>query len=99
MSRAYYAAYHAALRLLATKQIPVTSSGNQHEAVWNVFLRGPSKDWKAVCRIGDSLKKKRVEADYLLKPKKWTEEAKAAVTEAKHIQHWLRQIASQQPPT
>lgn len=99
VSRAYYTAYNLAVRFLENRHLAVKSFGNKHEAVWNEFQRGPGKDWKAVYKIGDSLKKRRVDADYFLTQKKWTEEVKVAIAEAKNIQHWLRQIASQQPPT
>ena len=97
VSRAYYAAFNQAVSFLENNQIFVTSTGNKHEAVWKEFERGPNQNWKTVYRIGDNLKRRRIEADYLMRPQKWSDEAKFAVAEAKNIQHWLQQITPTKP--
>jgi uncharacterized protein (UPF0332 family) len=97
VSRAYYAAYHLSLAFLEQNSIAITSMANQHQAVWHEFQRGPDKNWKTVCRIGNNLKLRRVDADYLQKQKNWVQEARAAIAEAKNLQHWLQQITRSNP--
>ncbi len=99
VSRAYYAAFNLSLSFLEHRQIAVTGMANKHQALWNEFQRGPDNNWKTVSRIGDRLKMRRVEADYLLKPRDWKQEAKAAIAEAKNVQHWLQQITRSNPST
>jgi uncharacterized protein (UPF0332 family) len=98
VSRAYYAVFHLSLHFLEQHHGAVTSMANRHQAVWHEFQRGPDKSWKAISRLGDRLKLRRVDADYLLKQRDWVKEAKAALTEAEQIQYWLQQITKHQIP-
>lgn len=99
ISRAYYAAYHLAKRLLDENQIPISREGRgPHENLWETFKKGPDDTWKDIAKSGKRLKNKRTDVDYELKRKsiqKWREEAELSVTTADEILSDLEKIKTQ----
>jgi uncharacterized protein (UPF0332 family) len=64
VSRAYYAAFHAASAYLLSKQETVqTQGGDSHAAVWTALKSGRWRKPKAAARA-DGLKRARIQADY-----------------------------------
>ncbi len=64
ISRAYYFAYHQALRHLTEQhQFQVSEDKPAHDQVWREFSR-QGLSYREVWNKGDRLKKLRVEADY-----------------------------------
>jgi uncharacterized protein (UPF0332 family) len=98
-SRAYYAAFHAALIFLAKRDQPLVRgrAGNRpeyftkHESVWNTFISSPNKDWKDIGAKGDRLKRSRHQADYDSHVSKVNAAAEAAILQAELI---ITRIAS-----
>ncbi len=62
ISRAYYAAYHAAAIFVRAKGI--LTIGHTHSTVWRALIADPDPDRALVGRRGDDLKRLRTNADY-----------------------------------
>ncbi len=99
VSRAYYAAFNVAKNFLNKNGASVSENTlSVHQTVWNAFL-GRGRTWETVHRHGDSLKKRRIAADYNLKPqnprgkpKNWAEEVMHSIDEANKVLYWVQQI-------
>lgn len=104
VSRAYYAAFNLAKDFLSQKGIVISENkASIHNEVWNEFQKH-GQTWATVYRHGDSLKQRRVAADYYLtprnpgtKPKNWHEEVQHSIKEANSILYWLQKIDTQSP--
>ncbi len=66
ISRAYYAAFHAAKGFLAERDGFVPAGPDVHAKVWRRYLSGPGtgRHRKAVARNGKRLREERGKADY-----------------------------------
>jgi uncharacterized protein (UPF0332 family) len=66
VSRAYYAAFHAAKDFLAERDGFVPAGPDVHAKVWRHYLAGPGtgRQRKAVARNGRCLREERGKADY-----------------------------------
>ena len=63
VSRAYYAAYHAADNY-AQNSLDYTPSGSKHKSLWKRFQECDKKEFRKISTIGNALKLKREYADY-----------------------------------
>lgn len=66
ISRAYYAAFHAAKDFLAERDSFVPAGPDVHAKVWGRYLSGPGtgRHRKAIARNGKRLREDRGKADY-----------------------------------
>ena len=64
ISRAYYAAYNAAMAYCGTKNILVFKDKGSHEDLWDTFRRQGDLILNMVSEKGDRMRRKRTEADY-----------------------------------
>ncbi len=100
ISRAYYAVFHLAKKLLEDNgiRVPREEGQNSHENVWATFERGPNETWTEIASSGKRLKDKRTIVDYKLRRKpihKWREEATTSVSDADEILDWIKKIKVQ----
>src|SRR5215208_6759568 len=64
ISRAYYAAYNAAMVYCGDKKISVLKNKGSHEDLWDAFRRQGDLMLNIVSEKGDRMRRKRTEADY-----------------------------------
>ena len=64
VSRAYYAAYNAALAYCNTHHIHIFNNGGSHEDLWNTFEGEGDLIMRTVSTKGNRLRRKRTKADY-----------------------------------
>jgi len=64
ISRAYYAAFHAADEILKVKDITLDSSRPPHERVWSIYVKSPNRQCIVIGNEGFRLRNARVDADY-----------------------------------
>jgi uncharacterized protein (UPF0332 family) len=64
ISRAYYAAYNAAMAYCGDKKISVLKNRGAHEDLWDAFRRQGDLMLNIVSEKGDRMRRKRTEADY-----------------------------------
>ena len=84
ISRAYYAAYHAAAAFVRARRILVTA--HTHQAVWGALAASSDVDRADVGRMGNRLKRARLDADDRIPfPDDVADRAQDAVTEARSI--------------
>lgn len=62
IGRAYYAAYHAAAAFV--REAGLLSTRHTHWRVWTALTGDPNPERVRVGRLGDQLRRRRVEADY-----------------------------------
>lgn len=91
ISRAYYAAYHAAAAFArAAGMLP---GGHTHQRVWDAFARDPDADRATVGAAGDGLRQRRQAADYRNPfPGEIGRDAEAAIGEARGVIDLLKRI-------
>ena len=87
ISRAYYAAFHAASSFVRAKALVPPTERLTHDKVWNLLATDPDPDRVDVGRRGDLLKRLRVNADYRtpLPDKNLAERVADALTEARRL--------------
>jgi hypothetical protein len=64
ISRAYYAAYHAASSYVRAQALVSPAERLTHTKVWDVLARDPATERAEVGQRGDVLRRVRVSADY-----------------------------------
>jgi uncharacterized protein (UPF0332 family) len=64
ISRAYYAAYNAAIAYCGDKQILVYYKRGSHEDLWDTFRRQGDLTLNIVSEKGDRMRRRRKQADY-----------------------------------
>ena len=64
VSRAYYAAFNLARKLLEERGVPIPDEGRAHSVVW-CTLRESGKGLRWIGMEGDRLRKLRCQADYV----------------------------------
>jgi uncharacterized protein (UPF0332 family) len=64
ISRAYYAAYNAAMAYCGSKKILIHKENGSHEDLWNTFRRQGDLMLNMISEKGDRMRRKRTEADY-----------------------------------
>jgi len=64
ISRAYYAAFNAAVAYCGDKKILVYNKRGSHEDLWDAFRRQGDLMLNIVSEKGDRMRRKRTQADY-----------------------------------
>lgn len=110
ISRAYYAAFHVAMRFLQdNKQYAPTLSGRDHGNVWRTYKAGPGTgtDRKQIGSHGFQLLRDREQADYRIplgsSKGSARKTANIALKNARYIIDWVEKVrekqrAAQKPP-
>jgi hypothetical protein len=91
ISRAYYAAYHAAATYVRTEGL--LRRRHTHQRVWNALAEGPDPERSDAGRRGDLLRRVRLDADYSNPfPEDLVKQARDAVPQARSIIELLRRL-------
>ena len=92
ISRASYAAYHAAARFVRDKGILTTR--HRHRLVWEALADQADGDLSAIGARGNRLTQTRIEADYQTRfPGNLEERVNNAVADARDVIETLRRLA------
>jgi uncharacterized protein (UPF0332 family) len=101
VSRTYYAVFNLVKDILDQKEATISENTDSiHRSVWNACnQRGRS--WAKVYKNANNLRKRRVSADYVLKPqnpngksKDWYEEAQQSIHEAEEVLYWVGRLTA-----
>lgn len=92
MSRAYYAAYHAASEIVRTQELCPPSQHLTHDRVWRLLRVSTFPHGAVIAKLGFDLKDARTSADYRNPfPGDLTSEVSDAVANAATIMALLRE--------
>ena len=85
ISRAYYAVFRAARRLLDPSGTVIPPDGRAHKTVWDAFQTAPSGVRRRIAQEGRRLKRRREQADYDDVYPNLLAEARQTVTTARRL--------------